>query len=1110
MPPDLRLPDAMLAVPPFVGRTRELELLRSSLGRAGAGERLVILLVGDAGAGKTRVLGEFARYAAASGGRVLRGAGDVVAPTPFRPFRQALDRLAEQEAAAAGAAPPAIDLRPEAAGAGGRLAADHDTERYRRFEAVDERLAAASAAAPVVLLLDDLHWADEPSLQLLRHLARSTRNGRLLIVAALRDATGDGPSPLLEALADLVRAGARRVALGELSGVEVAEFVRRAAPAAGATGGVELAADLHELTGGNAFLLVELWRSLVAGGGLVADQGRLRLRRAAADVTTPASVRDVVRQRLASLPADARGILELAAVIGPRFTAEALERTADAPEAEAGDAVATCIAAGFVVERGAGHGFEFGHELVRRAVYVGIPPARRARLHARVGGWLMDRPAGTTPQAVIAHHLTAAGAQVDTGLAAAAHRRAAREDAGSLAFDAAARHLTAALELGIADPLDRIDALTELGAARVAAGADGDALAAYERAAALAREAGEPLRFARAAVGFEAVTARRGTHDTSARDLLTAANALVPAGDAEARVAVLAALARTTGLRGDPVTAHHRLGEAIAMARRIGDRRGLATALGYAYAGRGCTPDDDILDRLGEARELAVELGDLELLLTVRGWQVVMLVGLGRLTDADAELADQARLMAESRQPYLRFASEADRTTVALALGRLADAAAHLAASERWGQLLRGGDTATVHAIQTFEIYRAGGRLAEVEAPLRALIGGGALSTPWLPALAVLLAELGDAAAARAALQRIGDDLGEVRAGPLGPVSVLYLADAAAAVDDGRIAQLTYDTLEPRAGTVASFAGSVAFFGSTDRYLGKLAATLGRYTAAARHLERAAEQEAAMGARTWLAWTRYEQVRLDRRRGCAEDGAGAARRGAAAGGADRHDRAGAAAGGDRGRRRRARRPAVGARARRRSRRRPRPLEPGDRPGAVHVPAHGGRPRPQHSAQDRLREPDPDRRLGPADGPCGRLGRPVASARAAVRDRTTLRRGAADHRRGRARRRGREPRRRRPLALLVPDRRRAQDVLPVRGAVGRRDPGGGPAGGAAGGRDRRGDAVLRGWLRGRHRRRVAACRRASGDRSAQSAGMKAASAASTSAAARSPDRTAPSM
>ena len=286
----------------------------------GEGSR-VVLLGGEPGSGKSRLVREFAAEAAADGALVLYGACDAQVRTPYEPFVEALGQLtrvidpAELDAALGAGGGELARLLPDLGSLAPAAEADPDTERHRLHTAVADLLGAITAVRPALLVLEDLHWADAPTLLLLRHLAR-TGSARILMLATFRDTEADMPAALGETLADLRRYDVVRLGLGGLSEEEVAEFLRSAAGGAPAPELAGLAESIRELTDGNAFLVSELWRAFVETGCVEVVGDSIQVTRSPAELSSPESVREVVSQRLSRLAPGTSDLLELAATAG--------------------------------------------------------------------------------------------------------------------------------------------------------------------------------------------------------------------------------------------------------------------------------------------------------------------------------------------------------------------------------------------------------------------------------------------------------------------------------------------------------------------------------------------------------------------------------------------------------------------------------------------------------------------------------------------------------------------------------------------------------------------------------------------------------------------------
>ena len=875
--PAIELPGSLRLTPsfPFVGRPRELALLRSLMPRAGGEGRRVALVGGEAGSGKSRLVREFAHEAAADGVLVLYGACDAVVRIPYQPIAEALAHLARisdpdqlrQDLGAGGG--ELTRLIPDLAGRAGPLpdpvVGDQDTERHRLHNAVAELLVNASRRRPLLVVLEDAHWSDTPTLLLLRHLSRAAADARMLLVATFRDLEADMPVELSSTLIDLRRTeGVVPLRLQGLTTVEISELVERAADGDLGPDMPALAESIHDLTQGNAFLVIELWRALVETGALVVVDGQARLTRAPAELGSPEAVREVVSQRLARLDSVTTDVLELAAVVGPEFDLVVLAGGAGCDEATLLGAVDLALRSGMVAavpERPLG--YCFAHELVRRALYDRLTASRRAELHLRAGEALeaaSPQPSART-LADLARHFTAAAPLGGAERAVAYTLRAADAATAALAFDESVELLRTALRLGVPDRVREAEIELALGNACYRGGRGSEALTAYRASTDIARDLGNGELFARAAVGFENACWRMAAVDAGALQLLNQAAGMLGEEDSSLRVMVLSGLARACAFVGDHVRSADLRGAAIAMARRLDDRPALATVLMRAYWARGTTSLDEILAMLTESRDIAGEIGDIELQAEAMEWRISALIALGDLEAARAELAEVYEMASRVGQPFIIHVAEHYHSTIALCDGRLADAELTAERSFEWGRLLTGRDPSGSYGVQMFGIRREQGRLAEL-APVIRILAGGSGGGAWGPGVAAMLAELGMDDEARRELDRLRRrGLAELRAG-LWLAALTYLADACTLVGDARMAAALYPELAPHAGGIVTVGHGVACYGSADRYLGMVAAASGERDLARSHLEVALAVDGGMGAWTWLAHTQFHLGRL--------------------------------------------------------------------------------------------------------------------------------------------------------------------------------------------------------------------------------------------------------
>jgi DNA-binding CsgD family transcriptional regulator/tetratricopeptide (TPR) repeat protein len=857
LPGPLRLASTL----PFVGRSAELDRLRTLMPSAeGEGSR-VVLLGGEPGSGKSRLVREFAAEAAADGALVLYGDCDAEVRTPYGPFVKALDQLVratepdELRAALGSGGGELTRLLPELGSHVGALApaveADPDTERHRLHTAVADLLAEIGRHRPALLVLEDVHWADAPTLLLLRHLARAG-SARVLVLATFRDTASDVPAALAETLADLRRYDTVRLGLQGLSGDEVADFVRSAAGEDLGPELHELARAIRELTDGNAFLVCELWRAFEETG----------------ELGSPESVREVVSQRLSRLAPGTSDLLELAATAGAEFELDMVRRAAGLGEPELLAALDEAVRSGMIEEfPSGGLACRFTHELVRRALYDRLSGPRRAELHLRVGEAL-ERGSNRSGRAVadLAHHFASAAPFGGTARAVEYNLLAARAATAALAFDEAAARLRTALALGIDGAEERLELSLELGHVSHRGGKALDALAAFRGAADIARDLRDAHGLARAAIGYEDACWRPGMTDQGAVEVLEEAAMLLGDEDSRLRVGLLGGLARALDFQGHHERAAIIRTNTVDMARRLGDQAGLAGVLVRSYWSRGTTSLEEIVDMLTEAGELGEELGNTEIRAEAMSWRVPAFVALGDLDAARREVAVLLETAEQTAQPFIIHVAEHYGSAIALCDGRLDEAEARARRSHEWSLLLTGRDASGVYGIQMFSIQRERGRLAELAPVIRILAGGAARAGPWRPGLAALLVELGMESEARRELSRlVAEGLDPFRES-LWLGSLAYLADASAALGDEEVAALVYPELEPLAGANVMIGHLVSCYGAADRYLGMLAATLGDWDRAEEHFESAMKLNRRMGAVTWLAHTAHEYARLLLRR----------------------------------------------------------------------------------------------------------------------------------------------------------------------------------------------------------------------------------------------------
>ncbi|WP_217912818.1 AAA family ATPase [Miltoncostaea marina] len=611
------------APPAMVGRAAELERLRAAWRAAAAGAGGVVLLEGAAGVGKSRLAAELAGLAEREGHLSATGhALDIDEGPPFGPWADALRQLVRTAAApAAGVAWPddLARLCPAVEGAWGRrpgaAALEPAMAQARLFEAVAEALDWCARTGPVLVVLEDLHRADPSSLALLAHLALPLRGIAALVVGTARTAAG---GDALERARDaLARRGglADEIALGALPDDDILRIVRREAPGLAE----EVAAAVAAAADGNPLL------------------ARQAARAAAAGVDPEDGLRGTVRAPLARLSPPARELVAAAAAAGRALTVHEALAVTGAERLD--EAAAEGVACGLLDPAG-GAGVGFAHDLVRRACYGELPPARRRAAHARLAAILGDEP--SRAPAEVAHHLRAAGDQERARsylAAAAASARALgaldqaagflRESAASAA-EAGSPAAAGEAWLGLAEieawRNDRAAMDAAFARAREAMTAGGDVLG-------LASALAERARWLRTTICYpdEALRSSR-----EALDLLDDAGLAAP----ETRLLALAGLAWGEAVAGDPARARELIGT-VAEALGTGDavlRVEMLLAESYALVRAGHASEAS--ERSSAAADAAAAAGRPALALDARMSAAACAAAAGRVADVLAILSE--------------------------------------------------------------------------------------------------------------------------------------------------------------------------------------------------------------------------------------------------------------------------------------------------------------------------------------------------------------------------------------------------------------------------------------------------------------------------------------
>jgi class 3 adenylate cyclase/tetratricopeptide (TPR) repeat protein len=736
---------------PFAGRSEVYETVLAAWKETAEGARRAVLVSGEPGIGKTRLVSELVRHAQELGTTVLWGRCDEELSVPFEPFAEALrhyvacvpaDRVKAELGSLGGELTRVLpDLSARVPGLAAPVQTDPETERHRLFEAVSDFLAAMSVTDPVILVLDDIHWADKPSLLMLRHILRSGSPMRLLVLATYRDTDLDRTHPLADVLADLRRqAGVDRVDLGGLGPSEVASFMEAAAGHDLDEPGVALAQAVFAETQGNPFFVGEVLRHLAESGAIVQRDGRWTSDMTLEEVGIPEGIREVLGRRLSRLSETANRALAVGAVIGATFDLATIEAAGGPTGDELFDALDEAAVASIVREvPGTVGRYTFAHALVRSALYEELTTNRRVRMHWRIGEALEARYERNINAHLdeLAYQFVEGALAGDPAKAVDYCRRAGEHAESELAFEAAAHHFERALgTLELVDDDDpglRCDLQLALATALNNAGDERRWDAMYA-AAASAREMNDAEWLARAAMILSTMPSNTSV-DTELVNLLE--EALEAIGDEatglRARLLIGLAMQLQWGPEVERRMALAR--EALTLARETRDPEALALVLARGWVLiDGSTPFLDELQALtDEGESVAREMGNTARLADALHDGAYYAACRGDRATFEAKLDAAARIYGTLRRPISDWTVNNDATHRAEHHGDLDRAEQFSGHTVELGRRADIPENAVFVVVggQLYQIRRAQGRLDEMVPTLAAL----SESTPDIPLL---------------------------------------------------------------------------------------------------------------------------------------------------------------------------------------------------------------------------------------------------------------------------------------------------------------------------------------------------------------------------------------
>jgi len=857
----------------FVGRERELAELVDGLDAAANGRGSLFLLAGEPGIGKSRLADELASLARDRRFLVLWGrcweAGGAPAYWPWvqgiRTYLRETDPGVLRAQLGAGAAdiaqliPDVRELLPELPEA---APSDSEGARFRLFDRTASFLRTVAAEQPIIFILDDLQSADAGSLLLLRFVAGTVNDSRLLILGLYRDTELDPNIQLSETLTELRREPAARVLpLQGLDEPDVTRFIDRTTDV---TPPASLVMAVYEETEGNPLFVGELVR-------LLAQEGQLGALESGARLSIPPSVREVIDRRIGHLSPGCIDLLRLASVIGHEFELEAVARLEERPARELLDLVEEAVRARALTEIPATTGrLRFAHALIRDTLYDAIPASRRVAIHHRAGDVLeglygIEREAHL---AELAHHFFLAIPDADPARAVDYARRAGDVAAARLAFEEAARLYGVALQaLKLVETRDedlRCELLLGIGDAQARSGDTPGARETFFAAAGLAKRLGRPEEMARAAIGYGGrfVWMRPGK-DRRLVPLLE--DALQALGDQRSpwRVRVLARLACALRDRHDRERSDRLSALAVEIARELGDPQTLANALDGRF-GAIWWPENpgERLELADEIVRLAEASGDLESAFAGHHCRGISYLELGEIRRFETELDVMRPLAEDLRQPSQLWAATLNAANFALIRGRFRESEELSAKAAAFGSSAVLTDAESHLASHGYRLLLEAGRTSEA----LEIVRPAAEALTWYPflrcALADVLIELGDDSAARTIYEELAEDgFSALPRDNEWLLALSLISPVCAVFGDVDRAAILYELQLPFADRHA-YGHAEGTAGSVSRALGILAGVLGRSDDAERHFRDALEMNERMGALPWVAHTQHDLANM--------------------------------------------------------------------------------------------------------------------------------------------------------------------------------------------------------------------------------------------------------
>ncbi len=734
-------------------------------------------------------------------------------------------------------------------------------ERFLLFDAVAGLLKKLASTSPLMLVLDDLHTADEDSLLLLRFIAPELQQARILLVVTYREAEVRRSEQYSALLAEIGREGSA-ISLRGLNAAEVAEFVERNAklPVDDLT-----ISSLYQATDGNPFFLDEIVRLATTGH----DSTRARLD---SDFSVPESVRATIRRRMASLAEQTRTILTIASLIGQEFDLVLLQDISGVASEQIVGSCDEALTNALISEVSGTIGrYRFVHAMTAEALRAEFGTAARAHLHERIAA-AMEKIYGDEVEnhlAQVAHHYFAALPLGNVDKAIEFARRGAQQARDQLAFAEAARLCGMALRALMSGPRRddtvRCELLLEMGESQAQGRSLEEARQSFEEAAEVARKLARSDLLSRAALSVSTWFSSFFSIDRALKAMLAEALAALGPNDTPIRATLMAKLAGELYWSGEHQRGRTLCDEAVAVARRIGDPRALVSTI-WVQNEINWGPEN-IEARLAAATEIAAlaeSVSDCQRALRAHEMRFTALLEMGDMVALTSEVhiyRDLAEKWGEQFGIVERF-----NAALALLKGDFDEAAGQI--EQLWRHARRRQDPALLTCAGYLEEFMATERAqidpAKIESTRKAQIAlSPAMAIVARVGLALFYSVIGRRAEAAGELESLAkDDFAVIPRNWNWLANFCWLAVVCIGVNDTERAGYIYRNILPYADRNVTIGWGDISYGCVGRFLGMLAWKIGKLDEAQAHFEQALRFEQRMGSKLWAAYTQFEYGRM--------------------------------------------------------------------------------------------------------------------------------------------------------------------------------------------------------------------------------------------------------